>query len=700
MVLALLLGAASLAPAPPTWGPLPKLAALQVALKGEPAGERPHRDPRIALARARRLWVQGRFGEASRALEGVGDEPLLGPFADLVRGQSLFYAGRPDEAARVFAELVRSPESVVAERAGLALGEAELGAGQAARAVAALRAATARGGASCVVWEELGRAAESAGDRSGAARAWREAWLRDPTDPAAIEARLEMDRRETGAAGATGPGGLLRQARLLLRKGRPEAAHSDLALAAAEAGAGSPAAARSVLYMAQADRALGRDDEAVAHWRAAAASRDPAVAAEAKIALARRVEADGDWRQATGLLLQAAELRRGRREGRDAAFLRAWMLWQHGEIREALAGFRALAARPRAPHGDEALWWEGWALYLQAVDRGAGRPASREAFDAAARAWEGLARLSRSHLAPQGLYWLARAYERAGHAERAAGARGRLRALAPGSYYVLLAGGPSDVATVACPTSMSAALEASIRRAAWLWALGYRRYADLELGHAARVARGPSESSAVAQIDAVLGEPGRAFALAASGRACAGPDALFPRPFRDAVVGAARAAGLDPLLIWSIMRQESRFRPSARSAQQAGGVMQLLGGTQTRIAAITGVRPLAPDVASDLAAAAWYLRALSERFAGNAALVAAAYNAGPEPVASWLATIGRRPMDEWVERIPYKETRGYVKAVLANDAHYQALFGPGAREARTLDPDVRIDVEVREGVAF
>jgi len=83
-----------------------------------------------------------------------------------------------------------------------------------------------------------------------------------------------------------------------------------------------------------------------------------------------------------------------------------------------------------------------------------------------------------------------------------------------------------------------------------------------------------------------------------------------------------------------------------------------------------------------------------DRFRGDAAALAA-YNAGPSPAAAWARAGAGQPVDEWVEAIPYKETRGYVKAVLAARQAYRRLSGLPA----DLDPDLRIEPPA-EGAAF
>ena len=678
-------------------GPLPELDALQAALEGEPVGEVRQPDGRLALAVATHLWDAGRFGDAARWLASARADPVLGPFVRFLQGEALYYDHRPEEAAAVFQALASGGDAVVASAARRRWAEATLEAGHAAQAAALFKTYLADPrGQSVSLREELGRSLLQSGDRSGAAAAFRDAWLRDPDDPAGREARDELaDITEAGTGEPSpSPSGVLKRARQLLRSGHPEAAHSDLAEVEPET-ANPRDTEREELFMAQADRALGNDDEALVHWRRAAASQDAVVAAAARIALARAVEARGRWKEAVSLLDKVAIARSGKGDGAEAQYLSAWYRLEHGEVESALAGFAKLAAKAGRRHADEALWWRGWILY------GGGR------FAAAAAELEKLAERPRTALAPQALYWEARAWKALGQGDRAKGALARLRAAAAGSYYALLAGGERGPAAPAAVgrcngETPEGPFMLDLQRAVELWALGYRRFVAPELDEAARLAHGPRQLWDVAQVDAALEEPGRAFALLAGGRAAcaeAGEQslALFPRPVRADVELAAEAAGVDPLLIWSVMRQESRFQSGARSNVQATGAMQLLGVTVRRIEAIAGIPPSGPGLAHGLDAGAWYLRALSERFGGNVALIAAAYNAGPDAVASWLRSSGSHPLDEFVERIPFRETRGYVKAVLANDAGYRALFG---EEGPLIDARRAPGRRVAEGIAF
>jgi soluble lytic murein transglycosylase len=126
------------------------------------------------------------------------------------------------------------------------------------------------------------------------------------------------------------------------------------------------------------------------------------------------------------------------------------------------------------------------------------------------------------------------------------------------------------------------------------------------------------------------------------------------------------------------MRRESRYDPGAISGARARGLMQLLPDTATRLANAAG--EAAPgefdlhDPAVNVRLGARYLASLRERF-GSTLAVAAAYNAGPRNVLAWL----QAPLeaDEWVERIPFRETRLYVKLVHGTWAAYGMLYGTG-----------------------
>ncbi|MCU0927767.1 MAG: lytic transglycosylase domain-containing protein [Burkholderiaceae bacterium] len=150
----------------------------------------------------------------------------------------------------------------------------------------------------------------------------------------------------------------------------------------------------------------------------------------------------------------------------------------------------------------------------------------------------------------------------------------------------------------------------------------------------------------------------------------------FPTPFRDTVVGQSQGAGIDPALVYGLIRQESRFVLDARSHVGASGLMQLMPDTARWTARKVGV-PLragqVTDLETNLKLGASYLRLVLDDFGGSPALATAAYNAGPGRPRRWREGPVLEPA-AWAEAIPFGETRDYVKKVLSNAVVYSALL--------------------------
>jgi soluble lytic murein transglycosylase len=153
---------------------------------------------------------------------------------------------------------------------------------------------------------------------------------------------------------------------------------------------------------------------------------------------------------------------------------------------------------------------------------------------------------------------------------------------------------------------------------------------------------------------------------------------LFPKPYWPALVADAQRNGLDPYLVASLIRQESEFNAGAVSRANAYGLMQLLPSVGKSIAKRQGIRRFAtadllnPD--TNLALGTTNLKQVLDRFGGQAEYALAAYNAGDVPVRQWLSSNDYKDVPEFVESIPYTETREYVQAILRNREMYRALY--------------------------
>ncbi len=152
----------------------------------------------------------------------------------------------------------------------------------------------------------------------------------------------------------------------------------------------------------------------------------------------------------------------------------------------------------------------------------------------------------------------------------------------------------------------------------------------------------------------------------------------FPKAYWNEVEGAASRNTVDPLLLLSLMRRESRFVATARSRTGAMGLFQIMPYTAREIVPVTEEAResdslLHAPTSADLAAR--LVKRILGRFNGATAPVVAAYNAGEDRVEDWWKAGVRLPEDLFVDSIPYGETRQYVREVLANYATYRRLYG-------------------------
>ncbi len=159
-------------------------------------------------------------------------------------------------------------------------------------------------------------------------------------------------------------------------------------------------------------------------------------------------------------------------------------------------------------------------------------------------------------------------------------------------------------------------------------------------------------------------------------------DVFYPLSHWDIIVQESRARRLDPYQVAGVIRQETIFMPRARSSANAYGIMQVLLPTARLTARKHGVSQVIteenlyePRLNIQLGTA--YLRDQVDRF-GRIEYVAAAYNAGPMRAVRWRETLPLE-IDEWVEAIPFRETRLYVQGVVRNRLQYERLYDLNGR---------------------
>ena len=153
----------------------------------------------------------------------------------------------------------------------------------------------------------------------------------------------------------------------------------------------------------------------------------------------------------------------------------------------------------------------------------------------------------------------------------------------------------------------------------------------------------------------------------------------FPIPYRDCIVQHSREENLDPYLVAALIRQESEFNVRVISHANAYGLMQLLPATGRQLARHFGVRRfdskqlLIAD--RNIQLGAYYFRNLLNSYDGQAEIALASYNAGPGRANLWKTWGPFREPAEFVEKVPFHETRGYVQIVMRNADVYRRLYG-------------------------
>jgi soluble lytic murein transglycosylase len=152
-------------------------------------------------------------------------------------------------------------------------------------------------------------------------------------------------------------------------------------------------------------------------------------------------------------------------------------------------------------------------------------------------------------------------------------------------------------------------------------------------------------------------------------------DLRFPLAFKEEITNSSDHQNINPAWAFAIARRESSFMADANSAAGAKGLMQVMPATAKQLQKRTVSNKHLLNAKENIKLGTKYLKRLLDRHKGNQVLATAAYNAGPYRVKRWLKGLKSMPADIWIETIPYKETREYVKSVMAYQEIYQLKVG-------------------------
>jgi soluble lytic murein transglycosylase len=678
----------------------PESALREAVTRGDVAAVQPltavsERYPETAVSGLARLAAglalldAGRYAEALTHLAHADvQRTLLRDRALFAMGEAQEALGHLDAAARSYAAAAAEPDSAVACSALPRAADGFVRSGRADAAIPLLERTIGtcpREAADALL--ALGEAQLARGDRPAAAAAFSRLYREHPTSPAAAQARGKLP-----------------------------------ALAALLPPVGPEERARTHLARGSAFLAAGRTPEAIEALRAVSVASLPPVEADlARVQLARALFARGRAREAQALAekvpadsphaAEAAFLiaRERARRSRSASPYEAMAdrfpgtSWAEESLlalanhyqKDALDELalpwwrRLLTTYPAGRYVERAAWRVGWADYR------AGR------FESAAQVLESTARLRPpSGATPGFLYWAARSrlalgqterarqlleetvqrYKHAYHGLRARDALARLGGATPSpSAAAVVAEGPPPEADLPEPRASRIRQLLLIDRleetgeelrlvpetplvfatSAWIeWRCGRFRPAIVAMKRA---------------YPEWVGQAGDRL-----------PDEvwriLFPLRYGEDLRRAAEQEGLDASLVAALILQESSFDPGALSRAGARGLMQVMPATGRRLARDKGLRyrrAALHDPHTSLDFGTHYLRKMSDRYDGSVEKVLAAYNAGPERVDAWTTLRPGLSPEEFLESIPFTETRAYAMIVLAGREEYRQLYGLG-----------------------
>ncbi len=621
--------------------------------------------------------------DAAAALLGkaVKSCPLLGDYALYYQSKALMQGGKPLEALQTLKTLTREyPESPLARRSLLQQADILFANNSHTEAESLYLKFVEKYAAGSDALQALYRSAlchEKSADLSGTVKILRSLWLNSPASAEAVKA--ENDLQRLAAAGATVPAytavELYKRGCTLYDQGSYDAALKTLRSITATT-ENRDFSDRLRLKTGQILLKARRYQEAEQCLKGLAASETKIeIRAEASLLMARAIEKSGRDEDAFLAYCRIAvvfpESAAADDALLDAAFIRKFQN-RPAEAVELLG--KLLEKYPKTSLKQRILWESGWGNYLT------GR------HQAAAEQFKKL--LHSNDYRERALYWQGRSLAAAKEQAAADESFAVLQKEFPFGFYALQLRNRGAAATAETLPRLSAEpaenlpLPDSFERVKALIALGLIDDAAIELSATRkRLGKGKSDAG-LARLYLEIGNYNGAMniysqaALKPSSEDNRAWALLYPQAYRELINKYAAQEGIEPSLAYAVMRAESSFLPAAKSPVGARGLMQLM---PTTAAAVLHTKKIDPERLYDpelnIRLGSKHLRDLLDSYGGNRIAVIASYNAGAHNVNRWLKTYPGLPTEDFIESIPFGETREYVKKVLATAALYQRLYG-------------------------
>ncbi|MGA8221417.1 MAG: transglycosylase SLT domain-containing protein [Candidatus Acidiferrales bacterium] len=648
---------------------------------------------RAALALGYFDYNKGNFAQAAKWLDRALADPLLRDYSLYWSAETKIALGHHAEALAQLKQLRKDfPDSVLTDQALQSLAHTALGLNLPGEALAALNAYAPTTEKPALLFLRA-QAREQGGQKLEAAADYQAVYVRFAISDQAGESWMKLDFLRSGLGENLPPIPLdqrIAHAAVLFSAREWTEARSEYARLLPQVT--GPDRERAELRILECGVALGAGPSELLGLKV----EDPDADAERLYSIAQYYRLPP---QETPMIaaVEAAAARAPSSHWAEAAlFLAGNYYWVQLDRDRAAAYYKRVVENfPAISDATAAHWRTAWVAVLKR------QPEASELLA------DHLRRFPGSQFTPDAIYWLGRLAEEAGNAGLARSYYGKLHGRFPQNYFeslasgrlVALGAGPivdADVLAAVPPVPPVPPIAAVIppaaaerqARADALRSIAFDASAELELRAAFAATGEPRLLLEAAQAAVTAGHCGAAFIAVRQlypqleSRPFAEVPrevwlAAYPLPFEGSIRQWSAHAGVDPMLTAGLIRQESAFEPEARSGANAMGLMQMLPKTARLVAGGAKVRYsraqlFDPDYNVHLGTI--YFAGLRKSF-GNVESALAAYNAGEDRVTSWTAGQAYRETAEFVDSIPFTETREYVEIVTRNADIYRQLYG-------------------------
>lgn len=333
---------------------------------------------------------------------------------------------------------------------------------------------------------------------------------------------------------------------------------------------------------------------------------------------------------------------------------------------------------PNNEFAEDGAWNLGWIYYKRGM------------YTEALATFSAFTDSSSSFNAANSRYWKARTLEKQGRRDEARAEYMELAGMTTPTYHSYMAQKKTgytprypDVSPES--TALNPPAAAKKEKAEMLIRLGMPDDARLEIEKMEDLANTPEEFVVVSLLYAKVDDYYNSIKVAQDIGLPQANSLSFPRGYKDIVASYARQYGVDELLVYSLIREESRFQKDVVSPADAVGLMQLIPPTARTVASQIGISGFTTEMLTipriNIEMGIFYLKQVLDQFGGDVELALASYNAGPGRAADWKVDFYGLEKDEFIEEIPFKETRNYIRRILRSYGAYKAIYGNTASAA-------------------